>query len=100
MKTRLQILGQTYVNRSEIAILLNVSRAVANRTYTIANMIDDDELPHRTYPNKVRRSTVQQIHHISDAELYRQIKTTGVNGGKEIGEPYRFHQIITRGDKK
>ena len=80
MKSAMQILGQTYVNRSEIAKVMNVSRAVANRTFAIANMIDDDELPNRTYPNKVRLSVVLRIHKKTYAELYRQIKSTPETG--------------------
>lgn len=100
MKTRIEVFQQTYVNRHDIAILLNVSRATANRTYSIADMIDTDELKYRTEPNKVRRSTVQKIHGVSDSELLRQIKSGQGNDRIEIGEPLQFHQIITRGDKK
>ena len=100
MKTWVEVFSQMYLNRSDIALLLNVSRAVANRTFAIANTIDDEQLPFRTYPNKVRTSTVLKIHGTTRAELWKQMKTTGANGGVEIGEPLEFHQIITRGEKK
>lgn len=93
MKPWVDVFAQMYLNRSDIAILLNVSRAVANT-------IDDEQLPFRTYPNKVRTSTVLKIHGTSRAELWKQMKTTGAIGGVEIGEPLEFHQIITRGEKK
>lgn len=80
MKTRLEVFQQTYLNRSEIELLLNVSRAVANRTFDIANTIDQEQLKFRTYPKKVRLDTVLKIHHISKTELYRQIKSTPETG--------------------
>lgn len=80
MKTRLEVFQQTYLNRSDIAILLNVSRVVANRTYSIANAIDQEQLTFRTYPKKVRKSTVMKIHKLTESELLRQIKSTPETG--------------------
>lgn len=100
MKTWVEVFGQHYVNQTEIEILLNVPRSVAKKTFMIASDIDDEQMPFRTYPNKVRTSTVLKIHGTTRAELWKQMKTTGANGGVEIGEPLEFHQIITRGEKK
>lgn len=76
MKTRIQVYQQTFLNRNDIKVLLNVSRPTANRIYTIADMVDAELGEYRIEPNMVRLKTVLKIAHIDASLLLKQIKST------------------------
>lgn len=83
MKTRIQVYQQTFLNRNDIKVLLNVSRPTANRIYTIADMVDAELGEYRIEPNMVRLKTVLKVTKTDSALLLRQIKSTS-----QIGESH------------
>jgi hypothetical protein len=75
MKSRIEILSSaTYLNRSEISIMLQCSRQVANRIYAEADRIDNEELKLRAYPSKVRKASVEQVAGVSCLKLLKELK--------------------------
>ena len=73
MATRLALLNEPYLSRTDIKKLFNVSRQVAERIYSRADEIDS-KLRFRVYPTKVRMQTVLKVQEISWNLLQKQIK--------------------------
>lgn len=73
MKTRSEILGQSYLNRTDIQRLLECSRSVANRIFAEADR-EDARLPFRAYPTKVRLKSVLKVAGLDYGMLQKQIK--------------------------
>lgn len=74
-KSRTELLGTVYLNISEIAILLDVPKAVARKIYVKSQAIDREQLgDFWVYENKVRIGSVTKVSGISLQTLERQIK--------------------------
>ena len=73
-KSRLEILYQVFLNKSDIATLLQISRPVADRIYNEADRIHRIELKFRAYPNKVRINSVLKASGTNWNLLLKQIK--------------------------
>ena len=84
MKTRLQIYQQTFLNKHDISVLLNVSRPTANRIYVIADMVDAELGDNRIEPYKVRFKTVMKVTHTDASLLLKQIKSTSLIGADDV----------------
>ena len=84
MKTRIQVYQQTFLNRHDISILLNVSRPTANRIYTIADMVDSELGDYRIEPNMVRLKTVLKVAGVDASLLLKQIKSTSLIGADDV----------------
>ncbi len=77
MKSREEILAQSYLNKSEISRLLDVPFKVAARIYGLADKIDQETLKEfRIYDTKVRITSVCKVAGISLNTLQKQIKST------------------------
>ncbi len=68
-KTRETVAQQFYLNTTDIMTLLGCSWRNAKRTFTKASQIDDEELPFRVEPLKVRKQTVLRLAGITSKQL-------------------------------
>ena len=66
-------MSETYLSRTDIKVLLNVSRRVAENIFLQADMLDN-EMEFRVYPTKVRMQSVLKVTNISWNLLQKQIK--------------------------
>lgn len=66
-------MNETYLSRTDIKVLLNVSRRVAENIFLQADMLDN-ETDFRVYPTKVRMQSVLKVTNISWNLLQKQIK--------------------------
>ena len=71
--SREDILNKPYLNRTDIKMLLDVPRQVAERIYNQADTIDS-QMKFRAYPNKVRMQTVLNVQELDYELLKAQIK--------------------------
>lgn len=75
MKDRIQILAsETYLNRSDIKVMIQCSRSVANRIYAEADRIDSEELKFRAYTTKVRKVSVEKAAGVSCVKILKELK--------------------------
>lgn len=71
--SREDILNKPYLNRTDIKMLLDVPRQVAENIFLQADAIDN-EMDFRVYPTKVRMQSVLKVTNISWNLLQKQIK--------------------------
>ena len=76
IKTREKIAIQFYLNTTDIAVLIGCSWQNAKRLFDEANKVDDEELPFRVEPLKVRMHTVLKLAGISQKQLDRIVQGT------------------------
>ncbi len=75
MKTREELLAQSYLNRSEISRLMGISYSAASKIFKLADSIDQESLKYRVYDTKVRITSVCKVAGISLNTLQKQIKS-------------------------
>lgn len=76
-KSRAELANSFYVNRSDIASLLDISRSHAYRMFAEAQRTDRNELKQNYYnENNVRLSTVLRVAGISDEELKKKVSAS------------------------
>lgn len=80
-KTREEILSQPFLNTTDIAKLLAVSRPKAERIYSAANQIDS-ELKYRIEPTKVRMTSMLKVTGLNFNILTKQIKSAAATAPK------------------
>lgn len=74
MSDRIEILAsKTYLTRTDIAVMLNVSRSVANRIFAEADRIDS-QMEFRAYPTRVRKSSVEKASGTSCLKILKELK--------------------------
>lgn len=77
MKTREQVLGQSYLTIKDVQRLLGVSWRAAKKAYTLADDLDDEELGRfRIEPRKVRIKSVLHVTGTNYNLLQKQIKSS------------------------
>lgn len=79
--TREEVLNKPYLNKTDIRILLDVSRQVAETIYNLADSIDN-EMTYRVYPTKVRMQSVLKVTEINWNLLQKQIKADADTSAK------------------
>ena len=72
MKTRDEVLEQVYLNKTDIAILLGITRAKAGKLFDLAKEVEFNQFS--PYESKVRMNTVLGVAGITFSQLERQIK--------------------------
>lgn len=76
MKTKEQILRQSYLNKTDISILLGISYRKAQRVYEMAMELDRSQLGKRLlYTDRVRIASVIAVTGTNYNILCKQIKT-------------------------
>lgn len=76
MKTKEELVTQTYLNKSEIETLFDQTFARAKRTYQLAEKIDDDYFgDYRIEPHRVRLSSAAKVNGTTVEQLILQIKS-------------------------
>lgn len=73
MKTRTELLNEAYLNIDQIKRLMKVSHQTAKAMFDCANE-EDNKLPYRVEPKKVRTSSVLKVSGIKREDLEKIIK--------------------------
>lgn len=76
IKTREKIASQFYLNTTDIMVLIGCSWQNAKRLFNKASEVDDEELPFRVEPLKVRTQTVLKLAGISQRQIDRIVQGT------------------------
>ena len=76
IKTREKIATQFYLNTTDIMVLIGGSWQNAKRLFNKASEVDNEELPFRVEPLKVRTQTVLKLAGISQRQIDRIIQGT------------------------
>lgn len=76
IKTREKIATQFYLNTSDIKLLIGCGWYNAKRLFDEANKVDDEELPFRVEPLKVRTQTVLKLAGIKQSQLDKLVQGT------------------------
>lgn len=74
-KTRTELTKALFLNKSEIATLLDVPRPIASRIYALAETIDNSKLQFRIYDTKVSISAVCSVVGIEHEALVKGIQS-------------------------
>lgn len=74
-KTRTELTKAYFLNRSEIATLLDVPRPIASRIYALAETLDNNELQFRVYETKVSVKSVCSVVGIEHGALVNDIQS-------------------------
>lgn len=74
-KTRAEVLQQTYLTRSDVKKLLDVSYPIAVKGFNQAMEIDRAEMEFRIWETRVRLTSVLRAFGVSYGQLEKQIKS-------------------------
>ena len=77
MKSRSELLTETYLCKTEIKRLFSISKSVASQAFDVAHQTDLDELGRQRmfyYGKKVRTTTVAKVLGVNLNQLANQIK--------------------------
>ena len=75
MKDRIQILAsEQYLTRSDIMVMLQVSRQVANRIFAEAERREKESHQFRAEPSKVLKTTVEDVSGTKCTKILSELK--------------------------